>query len=254
MPSPRYAALSERVGELREQLLPVEFDPAGCYTEGTALRTKTLAFRVLAHAEIEAYLEERVIEVAQTAWRAWKSAREVSPTLLHLLAFSGLTMDEPPDTLLAPDANKGKFWSEKIDVDARLRRAVQQFVRKVSKENHGIKEHNILSMLLPIGIKHSEIDQIFLAAANSFGEKRGEAAHAGAFALLQAGVDPKSDYDEVLSLVRFLAEVDDAVTRLCQQIPGGGDEGAAEASGSDHAQLLAAAPTEVASRQDDVAA
>jgi hypothetical protein len=132
---------------------------------------------VLAHAELETYFESRAIEVAKAAWAAWKKSRHVSRVALRLLAFSGKEMTLPPGSLEAPDPNKSKAWANLLSIDERLERAVSEYVYRVSIENHGIKEKNILSMLLPIGFEHSKLDQLLLTSLNQFGEARGIVAH-----------------------------------------------------------------------------
>src|SRR5262245_18660196 len=106
MASKRFDALVAGVEVLREHLLPKPFDPTGSYTEDTL--TRALAFRVLAHAEIEAYFEERVLEASREALKHFRSGGGVRRSLVALLAFSGLTIEAPPDTLAAPQANQAK--------------------------------------------------------------------------------------------------------------------------------------------------
>jgi hypothetical protein len=78
MPSARYQALRQRVEMLREHLLPNPFDPTGNYVDEAAVRTRTLSFRVLAHAELETYFEDRVVEIAKASWRRWETNRKTS--------------------------------------------------------------------------------------------------------------------------------------------------------------------------------
>ena len=61
MSSPRYKLLSRRINELRRHLLPAKFDPTGTYSPRVHERCR--AFRLLVHAEFEAFIEDRVSEV-----------------------------------------------------------------------------------------------------------------------------------------------------------------------------------------------
>lgn len=71
------------------------------------------------------------------------------------------------------------------------------------KKNHGIKEKNLLKLLLPVGVEADSLDQTWLATMNSFGERRGEAAHrsTGSHRATQQ-VNPKDELKIVKSLIR----------------------------------------------------
>jgi hypothetical protein len=66
MPSDHLRLLRERVEGLRNHLLPTPFDPTGTYSDEAGTQIRALAFRVLAHAELETYFEERVVEIAKS--------------------------------------------------------------------------------------------------------------------------------------------------------------------------------------------
>jgi hypothetical protein len=84
MASRRYRQLDGRFRVLRRIFLPKRFNRTGTYSPDTLDRAR--AFRVLMHAEIESYLEDRVLEAAQKAFAAWHSATRVSVPLAALLA------------------------------------------------------------------------------------------------------------------------------------------------------------------------
>ena len=62
--------LRSRIRELRNHFLPKLFDPTGSYSARQLDRAR--AFRLLAHAEIEWYLELVSSETANKAYEAWK--------------------------------------------------------------------------------------------------------------------------------------------------------------------------------------
>jgi hypothetical protein len=94
---------------------------------------------VLAHAEIESYLEDRVVEIAKQAWAAWQKDERVSRVSISLLGFSGKEMHLPPDSLAAPANKQNKNWIDLLELTDRLGNCVSEFVYRVSKENHGVK-------------------------------------------------------------------------------------------------------------------
>ena len=59
--SSRFRTLTKELNRLERQFLP-KINPTGIYSDRQL--ALTIAYRVLAHAEIEAYLEDRVQKVA----------------------------------------------------------------------------------------------------------------------------------------------------------------------------------------------
>lgn len=220
MASVRYQQLRGAIGDLRKALLPSRFEPTGTYARPAVVRARAASFRVLTHAELESYFEDRVIEVAKAALSSWKSRELVSSVTLHLLGFSGREMTEPPDTLEPPGDNKRKIWPDLIAIDGRLDTAVNQFVQKVTRDNHGIKEKNLMSMLLPIGFRSAKYDQLFLASLNQFGEDRGLVAHRSGTAYVTQAVDPKSELTKVKLLMTEVASIDAELDALLVEAKG----------------------------------
>ena len=173
--SARFRTLTRELNRLKKQFLP-KISPTGLYSESQL--SKTAAYRVLAHAEIESYLEERAWEVVQNAKTLWDTSGKTTRTLICLLGFSGLTMDKPADTL-TPQKGSKTVKEEKIKISKKIDLALESFKRVIS-QNHGVKENHILSLLLPIGIDSDNLNPTWLATMNTFGEKRGLVAHTSA--------------------------------------------------------------------------
>ncbi|MFN7526376.1 MAG: hypothetical protein ACK5QA_02960, partial [Dolichospermum sp.] len=66
--SDKFITLRTQLNRLKNEFIP-EISPTGLYSESQLSRTA--AYRVLAHAEIESYLEERAWEVVQNAKTLW---------------------------------------------------------------------------------------------------------------------------------------------------------------------------------------
>jgi len=194
---------------LEEVLLPKVYDPTGFYSQEAFL--KATAYRVLAHAEIESYLEERVKNIAIEAVKAWKERRTASRTLAALLAFSGILMDVPPDTIYPADPSQKAKWHEKISLSGKIDKAKGSFIARIIT-NHGMKEENILRLLLPIGFEVDKIDTVLLADMNSFGERRGEAAHTSISTRRQ--YDPKDELQIVKAIAKGLGQLDEGMEAL----------------------------------------
>jgi hypothetical protein len=215
----RLTQLKTQLNDLRAHLLPDSFDPTGIYDDQEKVATAALAYRVLSHAEIESYFEDRVLQVLDHARNAWENNKHVSRVILCLLAFSGKEMRSPPDTLEAPSDNKRKVWPEQVDIAKRLSPVMADFNYYVRKENHGIKEKNLLSLLLPIGVDHSKLDPTFLADMDSFGALRGAAAHSSSRTSVRQAVDPAEELKRVEALMPGIESVNTLIDSLVQDIP-----------------------------------
>jgi hypothetical protein len=214
MPSTRVVELKSNSDELRMLLLPSRFDPTGTYTNAERITARALSFRVLSHAELEACLEDRVLEIATIAKQAWETKKFVSVVAFHLIGFSGLLLDRPPDILSTSDPQQIKNWQGKINIGDRFSKCVTEFHRKVRIENHGIKEKNIMEMFLPIGVSVSKLDPLFLQTLSSFGESRGLVAHTSARAHIRKAVGPKDEYELLKRITKGLESIDEELDRL----------------------------------------
>lgn len=219
MPSTRYQQLTEQLQILQNSLLPAEFDPTGVYDEQERVSTRALAYRVLAHAEIEAFFEDRSLEAARRAQIVWEKSRQVSHVALCLLGFSGREMAPPPQTLEAPSEQKKKSWPALIDIGERLVPIIATFHHYVRNENHGVKERNLLALLLPIGVTHAKLDPGFLADMESFGILRGLAAHSSRNTSARQAVDPELELKRVQALLPGIMAIDSSIHELLDAMP-----------------------------------
>jgi len=214
--SPQYQDLVREHAKICRDLLPKNFDPTGYYPD--SVLTSTLAYRVLSHAEIESYLEDRAFETALMATKAWKEKRKPSKTILGLLAFSGPNIESPPISVDLSQPTQPPSWEDKIQLSNRIESAMKVFSSAV-KNNHGIKENNIHRLLLPIGIELHELDPVLIADLNSFAEERGEVAHLSSRKYrTKQQIDPKYELARVKSIIVRLINIDQAIDKLLLEI------------------------------------
>ena len=214
--STQYQHLVREHARISRDLLPKTFDPAGNYDDKTL--TATLAYRVLSHAEIESYLEDRASETALDAIKAWKDKRRSSQIILGLLAFSGQVIESPANAVDLSQPTQSPTWEDKIQLSNRIEAAMSVFSYAI-KNNHGIKENNVHRLLLPIGIELHEIDPILVADLNSFAEERGEVAHLSSQKYrTKRQIDPKDESVRVKSIIARLIKIDQAIDRLLLEI------------------------------------
>jgi len=210
--SVRYKELKNEIVRLRKDLLPKRFSGSGRYSDAEV--TKTFAYRVLVHAEIEAYLEDRAWDIALAAVKAWKEKNEVSKTILALVSFCGRVMEKPPDSKYPQQPSQLAQWDEKIKLSKKIDLAVNDFHRVV-EQNHGIKEENIMSLLLPIGVDCDDLDGVLVGDLNSYGESRGVVAHkSGQVYRMRQQIDPREELKKVRTLVGDLLSIDIALNTL----------------------------------------
>jgi len=206
-----FRTLTKELNRLKKQFIP-KINPTGSYSDRQL--ALTLAYRVLVHAEIEAYFEDRVWEVVLNAKNHWDSQGKTCRTLICLLAFSGLMMEVPPDTLTPRQGSK-KVPDGKIKINKKIDSAIESFNRAI-KQNHGIKEANLLALLLPIGIDTDDLDDpVLLATMNTFGEERGVVAHSSSTSPTIQVPDPATELRRIEQIISpGLCKVDELINKL----------------------------------------
>lgn len=212
MPSTQFLELKKSTQALRKHLLPSKFDPTGAYRE--RVFTGVVAFRILCHAAIEDYFERRAIEIARSALSQCRATGKVSLPAVALVCFSGREHGMPPDSIDPPDPSKRKDWPSKIDVKQRLGDCVSGFIKRVSADNHGVRERHILRMLLPIGLEPGEIDRLFLSEIDNFASKRGEYAHTSPSVHTVKKPDPKDELTKMNDLLGLIRPIDGKLDNL----------------------------------------
>ncbi|ALB41366.1 MULTISPECIES: HEPN domain-containing protein [Nostocales] len=213
--SDKFITLRTQLNRLKDEFIP-EISPTGSYSESQLSRTA--AYRVLAHAEIEYYLEERAWKIALDAKGAWDSTGKTSRTLICLLGFSDLTMDKPPDTLNKPNNVSQDNHDKRLKITEKINSAIKSF-KKVIDNNHGVKEKNILALLLPIGINSNDLNTntAWLNTMNTFGEKRGLVAHSSATSYMTSQMlDPATELNRVQQITEGLLRIDELMNNLMQ--------------------------------------
>ena len=208
--SVRFRSLTKELTRLKKQFIP-KISPIGFYHDSQL--ALTLAYRVLAHAEIEAYLEDRAWEVVLDAKKTWDSTGNPCRTLISLVAFSGQMMGKPPDTLTPSKGNK-VVPLERIKLNKKIDTAINCF-KQIIDQNHGLKESNLLALLLPIGIDRDDLDNALLATMNTFGEQRGVVAHSSAISYKTVQPpDPATELNRIQQIIQGLLLVDKLISDL----------------------------------------
>lgn len=202
--SDRFKEMRVRLRELRRHLLPSEFSPTGDYTDRQLDRAR--GYRLLVHAEIESYLEDVAKEITTSAIRRWKHDRHPSALLIAFLASFHSSWNTNSDAsneeiiqLAKSRVNSKDAIGDVIDL------AQKQFIQIV-KDNHGVKEKNFKSLILPIGIDMNCIDNTWMTNLDNFGRLRGEIAHNTK--RIASQINPLDEFNRVKELEVGLKELD----------------------------------------------
>ena len=196
--STRYRKLRARIGELRRHFLPSRFDATGDYSARQFDRAR--AFRLLAHAEIECFLEDVAFDTANEAFQAWKKRGIITRPLVAMVAYAEENLGP------VPERKTGN------DFDIRMRRSLNGFNSYAKSRNHGIRERDVLKLLLPVGIDEQDIDSTWLATTSSFGSTRGDTAHRSN--QVDQPPDPRNELSIVTQILEGLADIDERLLKL----------------------------------------
>jgi hypothetical protein len=163
---------------------------------------KVRAYRLLAHAEVESYLEDRAREAANNAYKKWRVDHRPRAILISLLAF------HLQQEVLSPQKLREVLVGTRQHTDDSVKSATQAYNRMLS-QNHGIKEENILRILFPLGIEAGDIDSAWLTTVDAFGTNRGETAHTSI--RTQQPPDPAGELRVVSDIVAGLRKIDQKI-------------------------------------------
>ncbi|GAA5153020.1 hypothetical protein GCM10023340_34340 [Nocardioides marinquilinus] len=126
---------------------------------------------LLVHAEIENYVEDMVAGVLTAARDRWIDHQRLSRCVTTLMMYN--------DKQLAPPASLAK-QSPNDTLDATVKNVIKKHGDYVTRDNHGIRQKNLLRLLLPIGVSDGDLDPVWLGDMDTFGALRGLVAHTSA--------------------------------------------------------------------------
>lgn len=169
-------------------------------------------YRLLVHAEIESYLEDISKDVVTNAIRDWKRTGKPSYVLVAFLAsyhsswnLGDIMKNEEIIQISKSRKNIRDSVNDVIDI------AQRQFIQKIM-DNHGVKERNLKTLILPVGIDISKLDSTWLTNLDNFGGLRGEVAHMTKRATTQ--INPQDEYNTVKALLVGLEDLDRRIKTL----------------------------------------
>ena len=180
--SPEYRLLKQRMRQLKSHFLDFKFDATAALPPRRIDRVH--AFRAFAHAELEAYIEDRVSAVIKAAVAEWNSKGRTTPVLTTMIA-AVLTRwrDQETDGVSgqAPPSIPSISWAD--GGMAALIPMCEKVVLDIIKGNNGVRRRDLRKLLLPVGIPLSRLDDIWLNNLDTYGASRGEVVHRSLYAI-----------------------------------------------------------------------
>ncbi|MCX5159994.1 hypothetical protein OOK39_11990 [Streptomyces sp. NBC_00264] len=173
------------------------------------------AFRVLAHSEVQAYLEEITEQVLTVTEDRALNGGVLTHAGHHLLVSSSLI----------PLGNKAQAVNSKfpfydpmaaqrsvIADSSQLTAAIKRH-RKVIKDNGGVKAGNVRMLLSPLGYRDYCFAINLMDKLNEFGRERGNVAH-GAGAAVANIPTGSTELNRITEILPGLIRLDQYVPRL----------------------------------------
>lgn len=202
----RFRELSKRLHELRRNMLPQKFSPTGDYSDRQLDRAR--GFRVLAHAEIEAFLEDLGFEKAKSVVESWKATKSTTDSLFCLVSHYHVGFELSDESELGPKFEVSSRKKVKDEIQEIAERSLSQYA-SIINQNHGVREENLLRIILPIGVRKSDLDATWVTDLQEFGKRRGTVAHKSVSAHMV--IDPQQEWVVVKNLLVGLEKLDSLV-------------------------------------------
>ncbi len=169
---------------------------------------RTRGFRVLAHAEVEAFLEEICEEFAKRAVAAWNADGRPRRSIDAIVA-TGEGVARGTRRLVWADGTSQLTPRRTPITTSTVASGLAAYQRLVIQKNHGLKDSNILNLTARIGILATELDSVWLANMKSFGDARGETAHTSR--RTQSQPDPRNESKTLIAVVEGFRPLDRAL-------------------------------------------
>ena len=166
MASPLLVAFEKQLADL-EKCFIVRRQDYNQYTPEDHL--KALAYRLLASAALESFIESRCVEIAKAGCERIQKSQP-SATGRALIVWS-LTQDRWAPSVPVPihedDPLHGSMLATK---------ALDTYQKSV-KKSHGINGDDLQKLVFPLGLRESQVPQILTASLDSFAANRNPASH-----------------------------------------------------------------------------
>ncbi|WP_394219115.1 HEPN domain-containing protein [Halobacillus trueperi] len=207
--SDRYNYLESRLDELENHYVSHLYEKSVLDLDPQEL-DMCRGYRVLCHAEVESYLEDRALELLGHSRNNWFRLKKVSTSLLSL--FAHYKFLDNPEINGYEDVGDRSNNRKYMKLDEKIGKICADFKEEKIKMNHGLKQKNLISLLVPLGVDVFELDTAWLSTMDSFGSRRGETAHTSVNT--QQPIDLRNEKSDLEIIKHGLKELDELIDEM----------------------------------------
>ncbi|WP_214684811.1 HEPN domain-containing protein [Exiguobacterium sp. s155] len=197
-PSPEYENLIKRLDEIENNYEIASMMAVPPYDLTSKQLDMCRGYRLLCHAEIESYIEEKALTLLNYSREIWRKSSEVNIVIVSLLANFRFI--------------ENKNGQQNMTTTTKIYKIFKEF-EGVIENNHGIKQKNIFNLFIPLGIEENEFDPAWLSTMDTYGSKRGETAHSSF--QTQQPIDLSTEKSSLLIILSGLLYLDKKVLEIC---------------------------------------
>jgi hypothetical protein len=204
MASPLLAALEKRLTVLDGYFIVRRADYSSYTAEDF---TKAIAYRLLASAALENYVEQRCLEIAKAGCdRLAKS----QPTATGRALIVWSRMQDRRATALPMYIHEDDAIS---DLSATTR--AFEIYSKVVKKSHGINGEDLRNLTFPLGLRDSQVPEVLVNSLDALASKRNPASHT----YVKSQEEPKLELQRLSQILNPLRQLDDDLSTVCETWP-----------------------------------
>jgi len=192
-----FESMHARVNKLTEHYLPMKESVLGDYSE--AQLDDANAFILLAHAELEEYIECLASAVCDALVNRVKANRYDSVTSVFLMRTIA-------------SSRQDTFVPLEVALEGQGRH------QKTVRANNGIKDKDYRKLFDPLGVDVEALNSDIMSESDTFGAKRGRIAHLGFQAGIQHNVNPYEERELIKLLLEHLKEFDTSIIGMFPEL------------------------------------
>ncbi|WP_223510348.1 HEPN domain-containing protein [Rahnella sp. GSA61A] len=168
------------------------------------------AFRLLCHAETEAYLENLADKLSKDEYLSWKADGTPSDVVINIIAshYSGWDKIDCSVKEYKPFSDQ---QIKKHGSGIALAAAEKAYgaYKHVLLNNHGVKEENFKNMFVPLGILEGDYNDL-IQLLDRYGAMRGSVAHSSN--TVQTLINPIDEKNVIIDIIKGILILDINVT------------------------------------------
>ncbi len=203
MSSPLLTSFEQRLSELEANFIVTRSD-YNLYTPADFLNA--VAYRLLASAALEHYVEQRCLEIASSGADRLTKSRPTS-TGRALVIWARFQDRQQPRSV----------HIHELDAVSELSEAPAAFAlySKAVKRSHGISGDDLRALVLPLGVRESQLPLVLTSSLENLADKRNPASHA----VVRSRSEPATEVALLNQILAPLRQLDTDLQLMCDTFP-----------------------------------